>query len=72
MVKKRLREKATLGERPGGGEEVSPPAIWRKRIWGRRNSKCKGPEATTCLACGRTPRRVMWLEEVNAGMCSRR
>lgn len=39
--------------------------IWGKSFPGRRNSKCKDPEAGTNLGCLRAERRSVWLNVVN-------
>lgn len=49
----------TFEERLGGGEEVSPLAIWGKNVLERRSSGCKGPEVSSHLTCPRTLGRVM-------------
>lgn len=38
-------------------------ALWRRRIPGKENSRCKGPEVGVCLACFRNIRKInVWLE----------
>lgn len=39
--------------------------FWRMSIPGRKNSKCKGPEANVSLLCSRSP---VWLEERDRGV----
>lgn len=45
-AKEGLSEEVTFEQRP---ERVSHANIWEENIWGRHNSKCKGPEAGSVL-----------------------
>ena len=39
-------------------------SFWRASIPGKKNSKCKGPEANVSLLCSRS---LVWLEERERG-----
>ena len=54
-------EKVREEQRPEGWKGLV--GIWRKRTPGRKNSKCKGPEARACLVCPETAKRLVWLEQ---------
>ena len=43
-------------------DEVSCVALWEKRVPGRRNNKCKGPEAET-WSNRRRPVGLAWMQE---------
>lgn len=49
-MRKGLREKMTLKQRFKGDKRVSHTGIWQKRVLGRKNCTCKGPEVGVCLA----------------------
>ena len=44
----------------------SHAGIWRDNI-PSRDSKCKGPEAGSCLVCLRNPTKLVWLEQSEGG-----
>ena len=45
-----------------GGQGGS--CTWGRKVLGKGNGQCKGPEAGRCLVCLQISRETLWLEEV--------
>lgn len=57
--------KVTFGQRSEGNEDVNHVDIWEKSISGRRDRKCKCPEAESLLDLfekARRPAQFKWNE----------
>lgn len=52
-----LSETVSLEKILERGEKWSQVSIWGSNVSGKENSKCKGPETGTCLACLRNGKK---------------